>query len=65
MPHRICTQIGEGSRENAYAYKKLLKIGNHCFRTDFPEEVNDVDHAAVARKDSKGYPMVVFKWKTH
>jgi predicted amidohydrolase YtcJ len=53
-------RIGKDRIKNAYAYKKLLKkAGIVALGTDFPvEEVNPMltFHAAVARKDSKGYP---------
>jgi predicted amidohydrolase YtcJ len=53
-------RIGKARLKNAYAYKKLLKkAGIIALGTDFPvEEVNPMFtfHAAVARKDSKGYP---------
>lgn len=53
-------RLGKERLKNAYAYKKLLqKAGTIALGTDFPvEEVNPMltFHAAVARKDSKGYP---------
>lgn len=53
-------RLGKDRLKNAYAYKKLLnKAGVIALGTDFPvEEVNPMltFHAAVARKDSKGYP---------
>jgi predicted amidohydrolase YtcJ len=53
-------RLGKERLKNAYAYKKLLqKSGVIALGTDFPvEEVNPMltFHAAVARKDSKGYP---------
>jgi predicted amidohydrolase YtcJ len=53
-------RLGSDRLKNAYAYKKLLKkSGIIALGTDFPvEEVNPMltFHAAVARKDSKGYP---------
>lgn len=53
-------RLGKDRLKNAYAYKKLLdKVGVIALGTDFPvEEVNPMltFHAAVARKDSKGYP---------
>ena len=53
-------RLGKDRLKNAYAYKKLLdKSGVISLGTDFPvEEVNPMltFHAAVARKDSKGYP---------
>jgi predicted amidohydrolase YtcJ len=53
-------RLGKDRLKNAYAYKKLLKkSGIIALGTDFPiEEVNPMltFHAAVARKDSKGYP---------
>jgi hypothetical protein len=53
-------RVGKERLKNAYAYKKLLqKAGVIALGTDFPvEEVNPMltFHAAVARKDSKGYP---------
>ena len=53
-------RLGKDRIKNAYAYKKLLdKAGVIALGTDFPvEEVNPMltFHAAVARKDSKGYP---------
>jgi hypothetical protein len=53
-------RLGKNRLKNAYAYKKLLKkAGIVALGTDFPvEEVNPMltFHAAVARKDSKGYP---------
>lgn len=53
-------RLGKERLKNAYAYKKLLqKAGVIALGTDFPvEEVNPMltFHAAVARKDSKGYP---------
>jgi hypothetical protein len=52
--------LGKERLKNAYAYKKLLqKAGVIALGTDFPvEEVNPMltFHAAVARKDSKGFP---------
>jgi len=53
-------RLGKNRIKNAYAYKKLLqKAGVIALGTDFPvEEVNPMltFHAAVARKDAKGYP---------
>ncbi len=53
-------RIGSERIKNAYAYKKLLKInGKIALGTDFPvEKVNPMltFYAAVARKDTKGYP---------
>ena len=53
-------RIGKERLKNAYAYKKLLdKAGIVALGTDFPVEQVDpmlTFHAAVARKDSKGYP---------
>lgn len=53
-------RLGKDRLKNSYAYKKLLdKAGVIALGTDFPvEEVNPMltFHAAVARKDSKGYP---------
>ncbi|TDE42254.1 amidohydrolase [Flavobacterium rhamnosiphilum] len=53
-------RLGKRRLKNAYAYKKLLqKARMIALGTDFPvEEVNPMltFHAAVARKDSKGYP---------
>jgi hypothetical protein len=53
-------RLGKERLKNAYAYKKLLqKAGVIALGTDFPvEEVNPMltFHAAVARKDSKGFP---------
>ena len=53
-------RLGKDRIKNAYAYKKLLqKAGIVALGTDFPvEEVNPMltFHAAVSRKDSKGYP---------
>ena len=53
-------RLGKERLKNAYAYKKLLdKSKVIALGTDFPvEEVNPMltFHAAVARKDSKGYP---------
>lgn len=53
-------RLGKDRLKNAYAYKKLLsKAGVIALGTDFPvEEVNPMltFHAAVARKDGKGYP---------
>lgn len=53
-------RLGKERLKNAYAYKKLLKKGGMvALGTDFPvEQVNPMltFHAAVARKDSKGYP---------
>ncbi|MFV8346849.1 amidohydrolase [Flavobacterium sp. ZB4P13] len=53
-------RLGKRRLKNAYAYKKLLqKARMVALGTDFPvEEVNPMltFHAAVARKDSKGYP---------
>ncbi len=53
-------RLGKERIKNAYAYKKLLqKSGIVALGTDFPvEEVNPMltFHAAVSRKDSKGYP---------
>ena len=53
-------RIGKDRIKNAYAYKKLLKkAGIVALGTDFPvEEVNPMFtfHAAVARKDNKGFP---------
>tara|TARA_R110000868_G_scaffold98253_1_gene270289 strand:- start:2490 stop:4115 length:1626 start_codon:yes stop_codon:yes gene_type:complete len=53
-------RLGKDRLKNAYAYKKLLNMaGVIALGTDFPvEEVNPMltFHAAVARKDSKGYP---------
>ncbi|TDE29911.1 MULTISPECIES: amidohydrolase [Flavobacterium] len=53
-------RLGKERLKNAYAYKKILqKAGMIALGTDFPvEEVNPMltFHAAVARKDSKGYP---------
>lgn len=53
-------RLGKDRLKNAYAYKKMLtKAGIIALGTDFPvEEVNPMltFHAAVARKDSKGYP---------
>jgi predicted amidohydrolase YtcJ len=58
-------RLGKDRLKNAYAYKKLLKkSGIIALGTDFPvEEVNPMltFHAAVARKDSKGYPMGGFQ----
>jgi predicted amidohydrolase YtcJ len=58
-------RLGKDRLKNAYAYKKLLKkAGIIALGTDFPvEEVNPMltFHAAVARKDSKGYPMGGFQ----
>lgn len=58
-------RIGKERLKNAYAYKKLLKkAGIIALGTDFPvEEVNPMFtfHAAVARKDSKGYPRAGFQ----
>jgi predicted amidohydrolase YtcJ len=58
-------RLGKDRLKNAYAYKKLLKkSGIIALGTDFPvEEVNPMltFHAAVARKDSKGYPMDGFQ----
>jgi predicted amidohydrolase YtcJ len=58
-------RLGKDRVKNAYAYKKLLKkSGIIALGTDFPvEEVNPMltFHAAVARKDSKGYPMGGFQ----
>lgn len=53
-------RLGTERLKIAYAYKKLLqKAGMIALGTDFPvEEVNPMltFHAAVARKDSKGFP---------
>jgi predicted amidohydrolase YtcJ len=53
-------RLGKERLKNSYAYKKLLKeAGVIALGTDFPvEEVNPMltFRAAVARKDSKGYP---------
>jgi predicted amidohydrolase YtcJ len=53
-------RLGKERIKNAYAYKKLLqKAGIVALGTDFPvEEVNPMltFHAAVSRKDSKGFP---------
>jgi len=53
-------RLGKDRIKNAYAYKKLLqKAGIVALGTDFPvEEVNPMltFHAAVSRKDSKGFP---------
>jgi hypothetical protein len=53
-------RLGKKRIKNAYAYKKLLqKAGVIALGTDFPvEEVNPMltFHAAIARKDAKGYP---------
>lgn len=53
-------RLGKNRIKNAYAYQKLLqKAGVIALGTDFPvEEVNPMltFHAAVARKDAKGYP---------
>ena len=53
-------RLGKARIKNAYAYKKLLqKAGIVALGTDFPvEEVNPMltFHAAVSRKDSKGFP---------
>lgn len=53
-------RLGKERMKNSYAYKKLLKkAGVIALGTDFPvEEVNPMltFHAAVARKDAKGYP---------
>jgi len=53
-------RLGSERIKNAYAYKKLLKInGKVALGTDFPvEKVNPMltFYAAVARKDTKGYP---------
>lgn len=58
-------RLGKDRLKNAYAYKKLLqKAGIIALGTDFPvEEVNPMltFHAAVARKDSKGYPKSGFQ----
>ena len=58
-------RLGKERLKNAYAYKKLLqKAGVIALGTDFPvEEVNPMltFHAAVARKDSKGYPAKGFQ----
>ena len=53
-------RLGSERIKNAYAYKKLLEInGKVALGTDFPvEKVNPMltFYAAVARKDTKGYP---------
>jgi len=53
-------RLGSKRIKNAYAYKKLLEInGKIALGTDFPvEKVNPMltFYAAVARKDTKGYP---------
>src|SRR3970040_2395841 len=53
-------RLGKDRLKNAYAYKKLLqKAGIIALGTDFPVEEGKpmlTFHAAVARKDSKGYP---------
>ncbi len=53
-------RLGKQRLKNAYAFKKLLqKAGTVALGTDFPvEEVNPMltFHAAVTRKDVKGYP---------
>ncbi|MCB0409529.1 MAG: amidohydrolase [Flavobacteriales bacterium] len=53
-------RLGEIRLKNAYAYKKLLQQnGLIALGTDFPVEgINPLNtfYAAVARKDSKGYP---------
>ncbi|RLD77886.1 MAG: amidohydrolase [Bacteroidetes bacterium] len=53
-------RLGSERIKNAYAYKKLLEInGKVALGTDFPvEKVNPIltFYAAVARKDTKGYP---------
>lgn len=58
-------RLGKNRLKNAYAYKKLLqKAGVIALGTDFPvEEVNPMltFHAAVARKDAKGYPSKGFQ----
>lgn len=52
--------IGKQRMQGAYAYKKLLNLhGKLSLGTDFPiEQVNPflTFYAAVARKDSKGFP---------
>jgi hypothetical protein len=58
-------RIGKERIKNAYAFKKLLNnAGLVALGTDFPvEEVNPMltFHAAVARKDPKGYPQKGFQ----
>ncbi len=58
-------RLGKERIKNAYAYKKLLqKAGIVALGTDFPvEEVNPMltFHAAVSRKDSKGFPQDGFQ----
>lgn len=58
-------RLGKRRLKNAYAYKKILqKARMIALGTDFPvEEVNPMltFHAAVARKDSKGYPKEGFQ----
>ncbi len=53
-------RLGEERMKGAYAYKELLKVkGQIALGTDFPvEDVNPMQtfYAAVARKDSSGYP---------
>ncbi|UQD57601.1 amidohydrolase [Flavobacterium sp. K5-23] len=58
-------RLGKERLKNSYAYKKLLqKAGIIALGTDFPvEEVNPMltFHAAVTRKDIKGYPKSGFQ----
>ena len=58
-------RLGSERIKNAYAYKKLLEInGKIALGTDFPvEKVNPMltFYAAVARKDTKGYPKEGFE----
>ncbi len=58
-------RLGSERIKNAYAYKKLLEInGKVALGTDFPvEKVNPMltFYAAVARKDTKGYPKEGFE----